>query len=115
MRLVVAPGVISLCTLLFRGISVVLFQLFLWVLLVVSVSIPIVVVILVLFPIVILLLVLLLLVVAGGGGPLVAGPTGLCYIFCYITLWVVRKLVKIFLGILMSRFNRSRMLSSLLY
>jgi hypothetical protein len=103
----------------FRGLSVVLFHLFLWVLLVVSISIPIVVVVLVLLPIVILLLVLLLLLllllVVGGGGPLVAGPTGLCLIFCYITLWVVRILVKIFLGILLSHFPRSRGLSSLLY
>jgi len=102
----------------FRGLSVVLFHLFLWVLLVVSISIPIVVVVLVLLPIVILLLVLLLLLlllVVGAGGPLVAGPTGLCLIFCYVTLWVVRILVKIFLGILLSHFPRSRGLSSLLY
>jgi hypothetical protein len=102
---------------LFRGLSVVLFHLFLWVLLIVAISIPVVVVVvLVLLPIVVLLVVLLLLVVVGGSGALVAaGPTGLGIIFSFTTLWVVSILVKIFLGILLSHFPARCVLRSLLY
>jgi hypothetical protein len=101
--------------LFFRGLSVVLFHLFLWVL--VAISIPIVVVVvLVLLPVVVLLVVLLLLVVVGGSGALVAaGPTGLGIIFSFASLWMVSILVKIFLGILLSHFPARCVLRTLLY
>ena len=100
---------------LFRGLSVVLFHLFLWVL--VTIRIPVVlVVVLVLLHIVVLLVVLLLLVVVGGSEALVAaGIKGLGIIFSFTTLWVVCILVKIFLGILLSRLPGHCVLRSLLY
>ena len=101
---------------LFRCLSVVLFHLLLWVLLIVPISIPVVVVVvLVLLPVVVLLVVLLLLVVVCGSRPLVvAGQTGLGLIFSFANLWVMRILVKIFLGILLSHFPARCVLRSLL-
>jgi hypothetical protein len=100
---------------LFRCLSVVLFHLFLRVLLIVPISIPVVVVVLLLLPVVVLLVVLLLLVVVCGSGPLVvAGQTGLGLIFSFANLWVMRILVKIFLGILLSHFPARCVLRSLL-
>jgi hypothetical protein len=102
--------------LFFRGLSVVLFHLFLWVLVAISIPIVVVVVVLVLLPVVVLLVVLLLLVVVGGSGALVAaGPTGLGIIFSFASLWMVSILVKIFLGILLSHFPARCVLRTLLY